>query len=75
MISAGYSLERLERSDSNSELKPQPLPWRPIIVLLLLNGVQPLAYELVFPFISQYERTQSIILSGGRKTIRIATQL
>ncbi|KAF8321239.1 MFS general substrate transporter [Clavulina sp. PMI_390] len=27
--------------------------WRPIVVLLLLNAVQPLAYELVFPFINQ----------------------
>ncbi|KAF8305973.1 MFS general substrate transporter [Clavulina sp. PMI_390] len=30
-----------------------PNNWRPIIVLLLLNAVQPLAYELVFPFINQ----------------------
>lgn len=29
-----------------------PLPWRPLIVLLLLAAVQPLAYEIVFPFIS-----------------------
>ena len=34
------------------EPKPKPLPWRPIIVLLLLNSVQPLAYEVIFPFIS-----------------------
>jgi hypothetical protein len=34
------------------EPKSKPLPWRPIIVLLLLNAVQPLAYEVIFPFIS-----------------------
>ena len=47
--------ERTPLLANSSELdqpKPKPLPWRPIIVLLLLNAVQPLAYELVFPFIS-----------------------
>lgn len=32
---------------------PTPLPWRPITTLLLLNSAQPIAYELVFPFINQ----------------------
>lgn len=35
-----------------NEPKPKSLPWRPIIVLLLLSSVQPLAYEVIFPFIS-----------------------
>ena len=39
------------------EPEPKPLPWRPIVVLLLLNAVQPLAYELVFPFISTSQRS------------------
>ncbi|KAF8311040.1 MFS general substrate transporter [Clavulina sp. PMI_390] len=30
-----------------------PRNWRPILVLLLLNAVHPLAYDLVFPFINQ----------------------
>lgn len=37
--------------DSEEE-EPKPLPWRPIIVLLLLTAAQPLAYEIIFPFIS-----------------------
>ncbi|KAH8114502.1 MFS general substrate transporter [Phellopilus nigrolimitatus] len=32
---------------------PSPLPWRPVAVILVLNAVQPLAFELVFPFINQ----------------------
>lgn len=30
-----------------------PLPWGPISILLLMNALGPLAYELVFPFISK----------------------
>lgn len=36
----------------DEEEAPKPLPWRPLSVLLLLAAVQPLAYEIVFPFIS-----------------------
>ena len=43
----------LEASDSRDE-KPavSPIPWGPISILLLLNALGPLAYELIFPFIS-----------------------
>lgn len=37
----------------NTEATQTPLPWRPVLTLLLLNAVQPLAYELVFPFVSE----------------------
>jgi hypothetical protein len=30
-----------------------PLPWRPVLVLFMLNMVTPLTYEFVFPFISE----------------------
>ena len=33
--------------------EPTPVPWRPVLVLLMLNAVQPLAFELVFPFVSE----------------------
>lgn len=44
----------LEASDSRDE-KPavSPIPWGPISILLLLNALGPLAYELIFPFINQ----------------------
>lgn len=29
------------------------LPWKPLIVLQMLTAVQPLAFELVFPFVNQ----------------------
>lgn len=32
--------------------RPSALPWRQVIVILMLTAVQPLAFELVFPFIS-----------------------
>lgn len=34
---------------------PTPIPWRPVLVLLILTAVQPLAYELVFPFVSELD--------------------
>lgn len=51
--------ERLT-ADDDSEARPslaqsraaKPFPWRPVLVVLCLNAVQPLAYELIFPFIS-----------------------
>ena len=39
-------------SSSNQTLTSTPVPWRAVSVILILNGIQPLAYELVFPFIS-----------------------
>lgn len=38
-------------SPSNTPLE-NPLPWRAVSIILILNGLQPLAFELVFPFIS-----------------------
>lgn len=40
-------------SSSIRTLSPTPVPWRAVIVIFMLNAVQPLAYELVFPFINQ----------------------
>lgn len=48
-----------------------PIPWGPISILLLLNTLGPLAYELILPFISErqtelgtiMERNQTIPLS------------
>lgn len=53
----------LDRSTSPSSLesygtavdeKPAitPIPWGPISILLCFNALGPLAYELIFPFIS-----------------------
>ena len=39
-------------SSSTQTLTSTPVPWRAVSVILILNGIQPLAYELVFPFIS-----------------------
>ncbi|KAL5520137.1 hypothetical protein ACEPAG_1797 [Sanghuangporus baumii] len=33
--------------------KLTPFPWRAVSVILVLNAVQPLTFELVFPFINQ----------------------
>ena len=41
-------------SSSIRTLSPTPVPWRAVIVIFMLNAVQPLAYELVFPFISMF---------------------
>ena len=30
-----------------------PLPWRVLSTLLLLKAVQPLAFEIIFPFVNQ----------------------
>ena len=30
-----------------------PLPWRVLSALLLLTAVQPLAFEIIFPFVNQ----------------------
>ena len=30
-----------------------PLPWRVLLALLLLKAVQPLAFEIIFPFVNQ----------------------
>ncbi|PAV19860.1 MFS general substrate transporter [Pyrrhoderma noxium] len=40
-------------SSSTQTLTSTPVPWRAVSVILILNGIQPLAYELVFPFINQ----------------------
>jgi len=41
------------RDDHATKPDVTPLPWGPISVLLLMNALGPLAYELVFPFISK----------------------
>jgi len=33
--------------------KPTPLPWRRVLVLLCLTAMQPLAFEIIFPFVNQ----------------------
>jgi len=37
----------------SDNLDPTPLPWRPVLVLLFITAMQPLALEVVFPFVSQ----------------------
>lgn len=36
-----------------------PLPWGPLTVLVLLNMVAPIAFELIYPFVNQVR-----VLSG-----------
>jgi hypothetical protein len=45
----------LLKDHESPDTKPDvtPLPWGPISILLLMNALGPLAYELVFPFISK----------------------
>ena len=33
---------------------PTPFPWRPASTLFFLTLIQPLAFELIFPFVSEY---------------------
>ncbi|THH11149.1 hypothetical protein EW145_g841 [Phellinidium pouzarii] len=33
--------------------KSKPFSWRPFLVIMVLNAAQPLAFELVFPFVNQ----------------------
>ncbi|KAI5122775.1 hypothetical protein M0805_000119 [Coniferiporia weirii] len=42
-------------SSPTNKLKqaPKPFPWRAVSVILALNTVQPLAFELIFPFVNQ----------------------
>jgi len=57
MPTSGRDTERTSLLVSLDEPKPKPLPWRPIVVLLMVSAAQPVAYDLVFPFISMSERT------------------
>ena len=40
-----------------------PIPWRPVTILLMLNAIQPLAFDLIFPFVSEY--ADSLLLCLG----------
>lgn len=33
--------------------RPTPLPWRALSALLLLTSIQPLVFEIIFPFVNQ----------------------
>lgn len=57
---ASSNLESAEAHDTKPAVTP--IPWRPISVLLMLNTLAPLAYELVFPFISECP-TESVLLT------------
>lgn len=45
-----------EAHDNASSSPPArtPLPWNQLIILLALVFVQPMAYEVIFPFISEF---------------------
>ena len=32
---------------------PTPLPWKPLLVVLLLTASQPMALDIIFPFVNQ----------------------
>lgn len=40
-----------ESTIANEEIPP-PIPWWPVISIFMLTAVQPLGFELIFPFIS-----------------------
>jgi len=40
-------------SNSRRSDSPPPYPWRPLLILQLLTAAQPLAFEIVFPFVNQ----------------------
>lgn len=42
-----------DAQDQDPKPAVTPVPWGPISILLLLNTLGPLAYELIFPFISE----------------------
>lgn len=48
------------------QIKPsaprRPFPWKPVLSILSLAVVQPLAFELIFPFISELRKNIDIIL-------------
>ncbi|PAV19859.1 MFS general substrate transporter [Pyrrhoderma noxium] len=52
-------------SPSNMPLE-NPLPWRAVSIILILNGLQPLAFELVFPFINQMILETGIVTDPER---------
>lgn len=45
--------ERSPLIQSQPNSAPTPLPWGAILVLLMLNTVCPLVFEMIFPFISK----------------------
>ena len=49
---------------SKQEEDPPLKPWGPLIVILAISAVQPLCFELIFPFVSA---SKSPISSQNRK--------
>ena len=52
-----------EETLCTNSFKSTPFPWRAVAVILLLNAVQPIAFELVFPFISALSLHTTLFLS------------
>lgn len=43
-----------DESMRDDKLKEKPLPWRVVSTLYVLSCVAPIAFELIFPFVSKY---------------------
>lgn len=51
-VSALERAEECPRSPTSTDAAT-PIPWGPMTILLVLNALGPLSYELIFPFISE----------------------
>ena len=49
-----YTVPQVPVFPSKTSQKPFQFPWGKVVVILILNAVQPFAFELVFPFISAF---------------------
>lgn len=65
-LSASSSSTTICDVEEVGQIKPsaprRPFPWKPVLSILSLAVVQPLAFELIFPFISELRKNIDIIL-------------
>lgn len=45
----------------------KPFPWRTVLSLLSLSVMQPLAFEMIFPFVSAYRTHDSFTISNVQR--------
>lgn len=61
------SYDSIDASQVNTqESEPTPLPWRPLLILLLLFAVQPCAFDLIFPFVSKCYSKSLLVVAFNR---------
>lgn len=53
-LTNSIACDEAEARQTNTQNPQKPFPWRPVLSILSLTVVPPLAFELIFPFISMY---------------------